>query len=341
MVKCTNLESGCQWIKELSYLDDHLKDCEYSIVPCTNECKQDKEVFQLFRKDLNNHLANNCPRRLFKCPNCDEKGEHYKMTGTHLATCSQVSIQCLNEGCKEKFPRWMNSIHLTVCDYQPVSCRYAEVGCEVKLISKDMKQHEEDDRFHLRIMAESIKRLKKDTIKLSNEVTSQKNEIAQHTKQVAPLIFRIEGFEARKSYSETYYSVPFYTSKRGYKLCVRVDCNGNGDGKGTHVSVFTCLMKGDNDDSLAWPFTGTVMFELLNQLEDTTHHKISVKFRPDAEHNGRVITGERRDGWGYHLIPHMNLDFLPKMNCQYLKNDTLVFRVSVQVSDYKPWLEST
>ena len=50
-----------------------------------------------------------------------------------------------------------------------------------------------------------------------------------------------------------------------------IACNGNNDeAKGTHVSVFACLMKGDNDDSLFWPFTGTVTIELLNQLEEPT-----------------------------------------------------------------------
>ena len=51
-------------------------------------------------------------------------------------------------------------------------------------------------------------------------------------------------------------------------MCLEVYANGIADGKGTHVSVVACLMKGDNDDSLSWPFTGSVTFELLNQLED-------------------------------------------------------------------------
>ena len=31
--------------------------------------------------------------------------------------------------------------------------------------------------------------------------------------------------------------------------------------------------------------------------------------------------------------------YLDKNNCQYLKNNFLVFRVSVEVPDHKPWLE--
>ena len=45
-----------------------------------------------------------------------------------------------------------------------------------------------------------------------------------------------------------------------------------GDGEGTQVTVAACLMKGDNDDSLTWPFTGIVTIELLNQLENKNYH---------------------------------------------------------------------
>ena len=38
------------------------------------------------------------------------------------------------------------------------------------------------------------------------------------------------------------------------------------------VSMFAFLLKGENDDYLPWPFTGTVTVELLNQLEDKKFH---------------------------------------------------------------------
>ena len=38
--------------------------------------------------------------------------------------------------------------------------------------------------------------------------------------------------------------------------------------QGTHVSVFTCLMRGEFDSHLKWPFRGDITIQLLNQLED-------------------------------------------------------------------------
>ena len=40
------------------------------------------------------------------------------------------------------------------------------------------------------------------------------------------------------------------TTIKGYKMCLRGDAAGSGDGKGTHLSMFLYLMKGSHDDEL-------------------------------------------------------------------------------------------
>lgn len=50
----------------------------------------------------------------------------------------------------------------------------------------------------------------------------------------------------------------FYTSKYGYKMCLRVYLNGDGTGRGTHLSLFFVVMKGPNDALLRWPFNQKV-----------------------------------------------------------------------------------
>lgn len=53
-------------------------------------------------------------------------------------------------------------------------------------------------------------------------------------------------------------SAAFYTSKYGYKMCLRVYLNGDGTGRGTHLSLFFVVMKGPNDALLRWPFNQKV-----------------------------------------------------------------------------------
>ena len=77
------------------------------------------------------------------------------------------------------------------------------------------------------------------------------------------------------------YSAPFYTSRHGYKLCMRVYLNGDGAGRGSHISLFVCLMKGDFDPLLPWPFRQTITLILLSQ--DAHVHDIKQSFKPDGD----------------------------------------------------------
>ena len=49
------------------------------------------------------------------------------------------------------------------------------------------------------------------------------------------------------------YSPPFYAGRYGYKLCVRVYFNGDGDGYGTHVSLFFVIMKASEQNCIFDP----------------------------------------------------------------------------------------
>ena len=112
-------------------------------------------------------------------------------------------------------------------------------------------------------------------------------------------------------------------------MCLRVDADGNGAGKHTHVSVFTCLMCGEFDFQLKWPFRGTVTIQLVNQLEDKQHYEECYSYDLAPEECAAQVTDkERCDGWGKHLfIPHTELGLDRTKNRRYLKADCLVFRV--------------
>ena len=108
-----------------------------------------------------------------------------------------------------------------------------------------------------------------------------------------------------------------------------MDANGDGDGKGSHVSMFVCLMKGENDQYLQWPFKADITIRLLNWKEDKQHVEKIFYFNEsiDIECRSRVIEGERAPGWGCHLISHKNLHFDPENNRAHLRNDTLCIEI--------------
>nr|XP_025046307.1 TNF receptor-associated factor 2 isoform X2 [Pelodiscus sinensis] len=75
------------------------------------------------------------------------------------------------------------------------------------------------------------------------------------------------------------FSPAFYTSRYGYKMCLRVYLNGDGTGRGTHLSLFFVVMKGPSDALLRWPFNQKVTLMLLDQ--NNREHIIDA-FRPDV-----------------------------------------------------------
>jgi TNF receptor-associated factor 4 len=123
-----------------------------------------------------------------------------------------------------------------------------------------------------------------------------------------------------------------------------VDANGEGDDTNAtrFVSVYIYIMKGDNDDYLPWPFTGKVTIKLLNQLEDKNHLSRSMKFTSDIDIVSQRVVHEERSstGWGISkYISHSDLGHNTSKNCQYLKDDRLHFKISVDAeSSSTPWL---
>ena len=148
---------------------------------------------------------------------------------------------------------------------------------------------------------------------------------------VPPVDFTMTDFNQQKQNEEVWYSLPFYTHTRGYRmsLCVIANETLSSGVKATHISVWVHLMRGKFDGHLKWPFRGDITIQLLNHLADKEHYSRTKSFTDKTSDcfAGRVTTGER--GTGYPtFIAHGELNFNSAKNCQYLKNDRLCFRVT-------------
>ena len=170
-------------------------------------------------------------------------------------------------------------------------------------------------------------------------------QLITQEKRIHMTVVRMPHFNRLKVNNKTWYSSGFYTHNGGYKMCLNVDANGDSNGEGTHVSVYLYLMKGENDDTLTWPIRFKCTIILLNQLKDEGHYCRTINCITDEadEYNSRVLRGERGGEWGYpRFIPHDQLGLEEDDECQYLKDDSLYFRVQVEVLPAcKPWLMVT
>ena len=167
---------------------------------------------------------------------------------------------------------------------------------------------------------------------LSSEAKQSNNgEPSVITSQIVPVELIMTHFEKHKKGGDRWFSDPFYTTPAGYKMCLSVVANGVGSGKGTHVTVSVHLMRGEFDDDLKWPFRGDITIQLLNQLEDKEHHERTIQFTNNFPNqiSGRITKGNRAKGRGFdEFILHHELSFNCTHHYQYLKYDSLQFRVS-------------
>lgn len=91
------------------------------------------------------------------------------------------------------------------------------------------------------------------------------------------LIWKITDYKMKKKEAVegrvlSIFSQPFYTSRCGYRLCARAYLNGDGSGKGTHVSLYFVVMRGEFDSLLPWPFKQKVTLMLLDQTGKKKSH---------------------------------------------------------------------
>ena len=147
-----------------------------------------------------------------------------------------------------------------------------------------------------------------------------------------PLVFKLDGYSSMKQNKECFSSRPFFTNPNGYRMRIAIYPDGEGEGKGEHVSVYVYMLEGPDDRSLLWPFAGTVKLELLNQLSDKHHYSKPLAVSKE----GNLLVG---NSLGFdRFIKHTKLGSDDK---RFLMDDTMYFRVSVSVDNYKPWLTCT
>ena len=146
------------------------------------------------------------------------------------------------------------------------------------------------------------------------------------------LVWKISDFAKRRQnavtgYETSFYSPCFFTSRYGYKMCARVYLNGDGIGKGTHISIFFVVMRGEYDALLRWPFRQKVTFMLLDQ--NNVEHVID-SFRPDP--NSSSFQKPRRETNIASGCP----TFCPLSevnNHAYIRDDVMFLKVIVDTTD--------
>lgn len=141
----------------------------------------------------------------------------------------------------------------------------------MKILEHLQKRYKEQDEQIIQLN-KTIEQLQSNVGNLSVTCADSKIQIEelQEQRTDGTFLWRIDNFrEAIDKASidiETSFDSPvFYSAPEGYRMKATIYPNGDGNGKGTHISLFISIMKGMYDDILPWPFDQTLSFEIVGE----------------------------------------------------------------------------
>ncbi|GFR76693.1 TNF receptor-associated factor 3 [Elysia marginata] len=365
LVYCPNKSYGCPVKIKLGLLDAHIEnDCPEAIVKCPYKCSK-----KLKRRQLEDHMQS-CPKKPTECPykslGCKFEGtkedvrNHAKDIETHFQVLISFTVEAEIE--KRKASE----------ELQNIAKKQEAVAAELNTIHRELrlKMMQQVERImHLEQKVEemegSLRGLPQQIQPLHQSVEQLKSlipQLANHDRQVASheirmaemdlrfqmletasydgqLLWKIRDFSHRKrdavqGRTVSLYSQPFYAGRFGYKMCARIYLNGDGIGRGTHMSLYFVVMKGEYDALLPWPFQHRVSLMLLDQSSQKRHLKDEFFPDPNSTSFRRPENAEMNVASGCPLfVAHTVLD---NPNNQYVKDDTLFIKVRVDMSNLQP-----
>jgi hypothetical protein len=308
-----------------SQLEDHIANtCQYqNNIPCTFEfagCQaklQRKDIRSHLEKDIANHLMMMCAQFL---RHKDQVEEKLQLLPSIIAEISSSNVPTNNQidGDIEEL----------------LKAKDAEIR-RLNMELNDVRRKKDDQdkvidklRHSLQLQESRLSLAEQQNISITQSIGVLRNFLPQPL----PITFTINKFEQLRQSSKWWYSRPFFSSISGYKLGMFVFCNGVLDGKGTHLSVFLYLVRGEYDDELEWPFRASVAIHLLNQRGDRKHYQKVIRFTdetPPAVCNRVIDTEMAKEGNGpTQFISHGDLSYNQEKDTEYVRDDCLKIKVS-------------
>ena len=279
------------------------------------------------RRHIASHQDEKCPKCPYSCEYCHEYESTFEdVTEDHYLDCEMYPVTCPNKCQGDFFKRQDMEKHVNECPLTEIHCPLHYAGCKVRLPRKDMPDHMSDTVTHMTLLAtvtqsmqQNIEDLKKENQELRQEVKELRTQ-----KLGLPIEFRVNNSEG------DVFLPSFFSHSHGYQMCINIYPNGIGDGIGTHVSVFTSLMRGPYDDHLKWPFRGEITVQIVNQAGDHSHVEKTIPYNdktPEVTAD-RVVDKERGGGLGFRVfLPLTDLEYNAKNKTQYLKDGIIIVRV--------------
>ena len=262
-VYCSNRKQGCQWTGNLSQFDSHINSnpptdtkldgCQFVRVKCCY-C-----LATVVRSKVRVHEYEECLKRPYSCCHCKNFASTYQeVTLSHWSVCGCYPIVCTNK-CGTTLQRQMLGDHITNhCPETEVDCKFKHFGCNDRQSRKHLQEHMEKNLMaHMEKMSQVIVRLEEENKLLRREIEYLKTT----NSPTSALVLVMNNLNECRTKGKPWISRSFFA--HGYKLRLQVYVNDHGHDGSLCTTIFVCMVKGNYDEILKWPFQGTVVVELL------------------------------------------------------------------------------
>lgn len=303
---------------------NHWLVCPSRPISCPNECGVYPE-----KKNLQRHLSEQCEMAVIKCHfygvGCEVTVERRSMQ-THLENNVMTHLSLQSQFYGNRFVQLEGKI-------KDCESEIFELKKENALLKSRVQLFQEDKN-----LAVDVSKCKINSVDVPTPVQCPLRstggqdegtclEELQQLKSllcVPPLQFTIHSVSKLQNDKQKWLSLPFYTYSQGYLMCLKVYCGGHSSSEGFDLSVYVCMMKGQYDDMLTWPFRGSITLQLMDQLQLKEHIIRTVTFHEGVgwEFSGRVVDCVMSGGWGILRFASLN-----KLVPNYLQNDCLQIKV--------------
>ena len=135
-------------------------------------------------------------------------------------------------------------------------------------MSEELKMRDEE----IESLRTAVSKLER-TLKAKNAEIEDRDfrlSLIENSNYDGTMVWKVPQFSQRMTDAQngkytSIFSLPFYTGRYGYKMCLRLYILGDGIGKNNFMSLFFVIMRGEFDNILPWPFSHKVTFKLINQ----------------------------------------------------------------------------
>uniref|UniRef100_A0A3Q0SCX2 TNF receptor-associated factor n=1 Tax=Amphilophus citrinellus TaxID=61819 RepID=A0A3Q0SCX2_AMPCI len=302
--KCEFMIIPCPSCKERIRFNEQERHNERECPERTLNCKYCKEPFHFKNIKAHDEI---CPKYPMICEGCAKKKIPREKYVDHIKFCSKFRTPCRFHvvGCdmsvmgaalelqlhSEKtkvaeLGRRCTELEVKAGTFENVVCVLnREVERFATTMEASNRQHKLD-QDKIEALSNKVRQLER-TVGLKDltvaEMEGRLREMSATTFD-GVFIWRISDFAKKRQdaiagRAPAMFSPAFYTSKYGYKMCLRIYLNGDGTGRGSHLSLFFVVMRGLSDALLKWPFNQKVTLMLLDQ---SNREHIIDAFRPDV-----------------------------------------------------------